>query len=61
MFPDSPPFIPLAAEELVREILIDHLGRNTIITELLTGIEIQPFIEEYFNGISCCFEREGSH
>lgn len=61
MFPDLPPFIPLGAEELIQETLIDHLNRSTIITKLLTSIEIQPFIEEYFNGISCCFDRENKH
>lgn len=60
IFPDLPQFIPLGVEELVRQILIDHLGRNTIITELLTNTEIQPFLEEYFDGISCCFERKSS-
>jgi len=58
MFPDLPEFIPLDAEALILEILIDHLERNTTITELLTNSKIQPLIEQYFDGISCCFEQK---
>lgn len=58
MFPDLPDFIPLDAEELIREILIGHLERNTEIAEFMTNPLIQPLIEECFDGISCCFNQE---
>lgn len=58
MFPDLPDFIPLDAEELIREILIGHLERNTEIAEFMTNPLIQPLIEECFDGISCCFNQK---
>ncbi len=58
MFPDLPDFIPLDAEELISQILINHLERNTEIAKFMTNPLIQPFIEEYFDGISCCFDQE---
>ncbi len=57
MFPNFPAYIPLDAEDIVRAILIKHIEKNTAINQIMTNIAIQPMIEEYFNGISCCFER----
>jgi|GEM_PF-1141809 len=56
LFPDLPDFIPLDAESIVSEILIAHLHENTILTQMMTHANIQPYIEQYFNGISCCFD-----
>lgn len=58
MFPDFPEYIPLDAEDIVREILIKHIESNTLMGQLVTDEKIQPMIEEYFDGISCCFERK---
>lgn len=58
LFPDLPVFIPLDAEDIVREILIIHIEKNTAIAQLVTDEKIQSMIEQYFDGISCCFERK---
>lgn len=58
MFPGFPEYIPLDAEDIVREILTRHIEKNTLIGQLVTDEKIQPMIEEYFDGISCCFERK---
>jgi hypothetical protein len=53
-----PEYIPLDAEDIVREILMRHIEKNTLIGQLVTDEKIQPMIEEYFDGISCCFDRK---
>ena len=58
MFPESPEYVPLDAEDIVRGILIKHIEKNTVMAQLVTDEKIQPIIEEYFDGISCCFERK---
>ncbi len=58
MFPEFPEYVPLDAEDIVREILIKHIEKNTVTAQLVTDEKIQPMIEEYFDGISCCFERK---
>jgi hypothetical protein len=57
MFPESPEYVPIDAEDIVREILIKHIEKNTVMAQLVTDEKIQPMIEEYFDGISCCFEK----
>lgn len=56
LFPDLPPYISLDAEDIVVELLQNHLQTDTVMAQLLTDITLQPRIEEYFNGISCCFD-----
>ena len=58
MFPESPEYVPLDAENIVLNILMRHIEKNTLIGRLLTDEKIQTMIEEYFDGISCCFERK---
>ena len=55
LFPSLPAYIPLDAEEIVIYLLQSHLTRHTFITQILTDVGMQNSIEEYFNGISCCF------
>lgn len=56
LFPDLPDFLPLDAEDIVSEILQNHLHSHTTLTRILTDQALQPLIEECFNGISCCFD-----
>lgn len=58
ILPDFPPFIPLDAEKIVVDILCEHLQKNTILSQFMCTIELQPKIEEYFDGISCCFDQK---
>ncbi len=58
LFPELPDFIPLDAEDIVTYILWEHLHKETLLTHLLTDMDLQPLIEERFNGISCCFDLE---
>lgn len=58
IFPDFPPFIPLDSEKVVVDILCEHLQKRTILSELMCNIDLQPKIEEYFDGISCCFDQK---
>jgi len=55
-FPDMPNYIPLDAEDIICDLLQNHLHTNSIISRILTDHSIQPTIEQYFNGISCCFD-----
>lgn len=56
LFPELPPYISLDVEDIVVELLQEHLHKDTIMMQLLTDMTLQHRIEEYFNGISCCFE-----
>ena len=56
MFPGLPKFIPLDAEDIVCTILQKHIREDTLLTRILTNGGLQPLIEKYFDGISCCFD-----
>ncbi|MEI6711608.1 MAG: hypothetical protein WCK88_05495 [bacterium] len=58
LFPEMPEYISLDAENLVVELLKKHLQERTSFSQLLTDISMQPSIEQEFNGISCCFDRQ---
>lgn len=56
IFPNMPDYIPLDAEDIISELLQHHLHTNSILSRILTDRALQPLIEQYFNGISCCFD-----
>ncbi len=53
-----PPLITLDGEDSVSQILIYHLSKNTGLTNFLISPDMQTSIEENFDGISCCFNKE---
>lgn len=55
LFPGLPSFIPLDAEDITNYMLRHHLHEETFVKDILTDISLQPLIEEYFDGIPCCF------
>lgn len=58
IFPEMPPYISLDAEDMVVELLHGHLHTSTIMVQMITENALQLQIEQYFNGISCCFDLE---
>jgi hypothetical protein len=58
LFPEMPPAISLDAENIVVELLKQHLQEETSFSRLLTDISLQATIEQEFDGISCCFDRD---
>lgn len=64
LFPESPEYVALDAEDVLCDLLLLHLEKNTTISDLITNIELQPVIEKYFDTISCCFnltEKTGTY
>lgn len=55
LFPELPSYIALDSEDMLCDILLDHLDRETHIGQLLTSLEIQSSIEKHFNSLTCCF------
>ena len=58
IFPGLPEFIALDAEEIVREILIRNIKKNTPLSTYIADLRSHHLVEEYFDGISCCFEKK---
>lgn len=54
-----PPLITLDGEQIVAEILQQHLLKeDSVLKNLMTEISWQREIEEYFDGIGCCFNTK---
>lgn len=58
LFPELPSYIALDSEDMLCDILINHLHRETTIGQMLTSTEIQGAIEKHFNSLACCFNAE---
>lgn len=56
IFSDMPLYISLDAEDIICELLLHHLHTDSILSHILTDLSAQPIIEQYFSGISCCFD-----
>lgn len=55
LFPELPSYVALDSEDMLCDILLDHLCRETNIGQMLTSLEIQDSIEKHFNSLACCF------
>lgn len=58
LFPDLPPSYSLDAEDIVVQLLLQHLSQETMMTQMLTDAMLQPSLEVLFDGISCCFNKK---
>lgn len=54
-----PPLMTLDGEKIVSEILCQHLQKETsLLKNIVTEISWQEEIENYFDGVSCCFDKK---
>lgn len=54
-----PPLITLDGEKIVSELLCQHLKKETsLLKNIMTELSWQEEIENYFDGVSCCFEKK---